>query len=163
MGELSEMTEKLCKKRNLKGSIFNSWLIDKLVCIFHWVTMGGYWGSFCKYNHVIYEGNVTMNWVLKTCPLNIQVWCKWRIHSTMAWEGLREKMTALSKCLESTEGQNPASEARGKSFLGMRVILRGSHSCVSLDLCLKRTHQKLVPDLYKMFMVHDEIRKLRKI
>lgn len=53
-----------------KGSIFNSWLIDKLVCIFHWGTMGGYWGSFCKYNHVLYEGNV--NWVLKTCPLNIK-------------------------------------------------------------------------------------------
>ena len=35
MGELSEMIEKLCKKRSPKGSIFNSWLIDKLVCIFH--------------------------------------------------------------------------------------------------------------------------------
>lgn len=56
VGNRGWVIKELCKNHNSKGSIFNSWLIEKLVCIHHWKTMGGYQGSFSKCDCILYEG-----------------------------------------------------------------------------------------------------------
>lgn len=163
MGELSEI-EKLCKKHNPKGrSLTHGWSKNWFAyfTVEPWEVTEA---PFVNVTMFFMRGNVTMNWVLKTCPLNTQVWCKWRIHPTTVWEGLREKMTALWKWLWIKGRPEPCLRGWEKSILRNESDPgRITQMWFPRPVFKKRTHQKLVPDHYKVFMVHDEITKLRKV
>lgn len=65
-GVLSEMIEKLYKKNNPKGSIFNS---KNWFAYFTEVPREVAGAPFVNVTLFIVRGNGTMTWVLQTCPL----------------------------------------------------------------------------------------------